>query len=156
MYVTHVGKRQSYACSLLVPYWPQESLPWAQDNSLPIKRQSPHSLCWTGHLVQECLSLFQTQCVCSFVLFTCMYYVVSGQCHCYSCPLQGESRVLVSVTVQKLCLQANCPVLVTGRDLLVMRHRCPLQKLMLLGLISMRIKDCSIQCLTVLHFPWQL
>lgn len=69
--------------------------------------KSPHSLCWTCHLMWEYLSLFQTQCV--LPLF-CLSMCVT--CGTWPTPLpylssSGKKQGL-SATAQEECVQTEC------------------------------------------------
>lgn len=63
--------------------------------------RSPHSLCWTRHLVWEYLSLFQTQHV--LLCSASLRHTAPGQLHCYICPLWGGDRILLLQHKRNMC-----------------------------------------------------
>ena len=83
-------KRQSLAYSLSIPS--QQIKNGILAGNIPLKRQSPNSLCWANYLVCKYFFLFQTH-VFSFFLFEHAHQMVPGQLHCYLLP-QGGDRVL--------------------------------------------------------------
>lgn len=133
-------------CNLLTPTQLHEGS--LRAGTLPYQGiKSPHRLCWAHHLMWNIFPHFMFNACSSSLLIGCSSY---GTCqlHCDISPPRGR---IESLHCYRRGIHAGqLPLPPTSQGGLMSTIEADL------AICSLSVKCCSIQCLTLLCFPWQL